>query len=65
MAYTELGYGLLAYELATSLYMSIPFIVESINQGAYGMFLDKTHKGQFSICLPPIVFIYFNAEMEI
>lgn len=44
------------------LYMSIPFYIGIHNQGAYGVFLDNTHKTVFNFGASTNRFMYFSAE---
>jgi alpha-glucosidase len=44
------------------LYMSIPFYIGVHNRGAYGIFLDNSHKTVFNFGASTNRFIYFSAE---
>lgn len=62
-AYTNWNTDYFAYGTGDDpLYMSIPFYIGVHNQGAYGIFLDNTHKTVFNFGASTNRFIYFSAE---
>jgi alpha-glucosidase len=62
-AYTNWNTDYFAYGVGDDpLYMSIPFYIGIHDQGAYGIFLDNTHKTVFNFGASTNRFIYFNAE---
>ncbi len=62
-AYTNWNTDYFGYGISDDpLYMSIPFYIGIHDQGAYGIFLDNTHKTVFNFGASTNRFIYFNAE---
>ncbi len=62
-AYTNWNTDYFAYGTGDDpLYMSIPFYLGIHQQGAYGIFLDNTHKTVFNFGASNNRFIYFSAE---
>jgi len=62
-AYTNWNTDYFAYGVGDDpLYISIPFYIGIHDKGAYGIFLDNTHKTVFNFGASTNRFIYFNAE---
>lgn len=62
-AYTNWNTDYFAYDIADDpLYMSIPFYLGVHQSGAYGIFLDNTHKTVFNFGASNNRFVYFSAE---
>jgi len=62
-AYTNWNTDYFAYGTGDDpLYMSIPFYLGIHDKGAYGIFLDNTHKTVFNFGASTNRFIYFSAE---
>ncbi|GMQ29884.1 glycoside hydrolase family 31 protein [Algoriphagus confluentis] len=62
-AYTHWNTDYFAYGVGDDpLYMSIPFYIGTHDNGAYGIFLDNTHKSVFNFGASTNRFVYFSAE---
>jgi alpha-glucosidase len=62
-AYTNWNTDYFAYGVGDDpLYMSIPFYIGIHDHGAYGIYLDNTHKTVFNFGASTNRFVYFSAE---
>lgn len=62
-AYTNWNTDYFGYGISDDpLYASIPFYIGLLNEGAYGIYFDNTHKSVFNFGASTDRFSYFNAE---